>query len=848
MRKPSFKRSRTNLAVEFDFIFALPQGLHARPAGRFQETAERFEAEVRWTNLRTGAEADGKSSLALIGTDTQPGDPCRVRIDGPAAPEALRALRALLEDLPRWEAEAVEAQAAPSPDLPRILTLERALVFRGLAAGPGIVRGPAAVRDAAPDLLETSGPVKTLREEKDDFHRAAAALAGEIQTAHAAKKDKTERGVLEAHLSILRDRAFAAKVEDIIAAGNTSAAAAVARAGRFFSAPLQASRSAYIRERIADIRDIGRRLIARLGGPAEGEDDLALTGPSILIADDLPPSRFLALDRSRLLGLVLENAGMTSHTLIMCRARGIPAVVGCPGLRGKLRRGEDIILDGGRGLVIPAPSEAVARYYEREAAWDRRRAASRREKGRLPGLTSDGRRVEIAANIGDPEELASAWDNGAEGVGLFRTELMLLGRPSAPGEEEQFGAYARLAREAGGRPIIVRTFDIGGDKPLPFLPLPVEANPFLGRRGVRIYERHGDLIRTQLRALLRAAALGPLKIMVPMIATLDEILEMKALVAGVAGELAAAGLPHRPDVELGMMVEVPSAAMLIERFAEHVDFFSVGSNDLLQYFFAADRGNPDVRSIGRPEHPAFLRLLRSIVDAAHDRGRWVGLCGEIASSVRFLPLLVGLGFDELSMNAAAVPDVKARLRGLNAAACRALADEAAGLDRAAAVEERLEAFGREAADTPLIVPSLVHLRSDSRSKAETLQELAALMEDAGRAAGRSEIERALWQREDTFSTGIGFGVAIPHGQSAAVGAVSVAVMRLAVPIDWNASDGEPVDLAVMLIIPAGERSRNHLRLLARLSRRIVHDEFRAALRAAPDEETVVRLVEDALAG
>jgi fructose-specific PTS system IIA-like component len=836
------------LAVEFDFLFALPQGLHARPAGRFQETAERFEAEVRWINLRTGAEADGKSSLALIGTDTQPGDPCRIRIDGPAAPEARRALRALLEDLPRWEAEAAEAQAAPSPDLPRILALEKALVFRGQAAGPGIVRGPAAIRGAAPDLIETSGPAKTPQEEKDDFRRAAAALAGEIQTALAAKKDRTERGVLEAHLSILRDRAFAAKVEDIIAAGNTSAAAAVARAGRLFSAPLQASRSAYIRERIADIRDIGSRLMAHLGGPAEAEDDVAPTEPSILIADDLPPSRFLALERRLLLGLVLENAGMTSHTLIMSRARGIPAVVGCPGLRGKLRRGEDIILDGGRGLVIPAPSEAVGRYYEREAAWDRRRAALRREKGRLPGLTADGRRVEIAANIGDPEELAWAWDNGAEGVGLFRTELMLMGRPSAPGEEEQFGAYARLAREAGGRPIIVRTFDIGGDKPLPFLPLPVEANPFLGCRGVRIYERHGDLIRTQLRALLRAAALGPLKIMVPMIATLDEILGIKVLVAGVAGELAAAGLPHRSDVELGMMVEVPSAALLVDRFAEHVDFFSVGSNDLLQYFFAADRGNPDVRSIGRPEHPAFLRLLRTIVDAAHEKGRWVGLCGEMAASVRLLPLLVGLGFDELSMNAAAIPGIKARLGALDAAACRVLTLEAAGLDRAAAVGGSLDAFGRPGAGAPLIVPELVRLRSDSRSKAEALQELAALLEEAGRTEDRREVEKAFWQRESTGSTGLGFGVSIPHGKTAAVGAVCVGMMRFAAPFLWDTNDEEPVDLAFMLVIPDGERSQEPLRLLARLSRRIVHDDFRAALRAATDEEMVVRLVEDALAG
>jgi phosphoenolpyruvate-protein phosphotransferase len=836
------------LAVEFDFLLALPQGLHARPAGRIQETAERFEAEIRWINRRTGAEADAKSSLSLIGTDTQSGDPCRIRAEGPAEGEALQALRALLVELPRWEAESAVAQTAPVSDRPRILALEQALVFQGTPAGPGIVRGRAAVLDTSLDLVEGNGPVKSVDEETEAYHRAAAALAETIRATLASTKSRTERGVLEAHLSILRDRAFAAKIEEIIASGSDGAAAAVARAGRLFSEPMLSSRSAYIRERIADIRDVCRGLIGGLGGSAGRGDDISLSAASILIADDLAPSRFLALERGLLLGLVLENAGLTSHTLIMGRARGIPAVVGCPGLRQRLRDGEDVIIDGGRGLVIPSPTEAVGRYYAREEEFNRRRALSRRETGRLPGRTADGRRVEIAANIGDPEELARAWDDGAEGVGLFRTELMLMGRTEAPGEEEQFGAYARLARESGGRPIIIRTFDIGGDKPLPFLALPSEANPFLGYRGVRIYERHSDLIRVQLRALLRAAALGPLKVMIPMVATLDEILAVKALLAAAAEELRAAGVPHRPGLELGMMIEVPSAALFVDRFAENVDFFSVGSNDLLQYFFAADRGNPAVRPIGRPEHPAFLRLLRVIVDAAHKMGRWVGLCGEIASSLRLLPLLVGLGFDELSMNAAAVPDIKTRLRALNAVDCQVLARTSAAMDRAAAVEKSLDVFNRPAADAPLIAPALVRLRSDSRSKPEAFQELAALVEASGRAGDRTEIEQAFWQRESTGSTGLGFGVAIPHGKTAAVRSVSVGMIRFADPFRWDAEDEEPVDLAFMLVIPDGERSQEHLGFLARLSRRIVHDEFRDALRAAPDEETVVRLIAEALAG
>ena len=835
------------MAVEFDFLFTLPLGLHARPAGRIQETAERFDAEIRWINRRTGAEADAKSSLSLIGTDTQAGDPCRIRADGPSAAEALRTLRTLLEDLPRWEGDAAAAQAAPASDLPRILALEQSLVFRGTPAGPGLVRGPAAVLGAALDSADEGGPVKTVAEETAAFRRAAADLGRELQAAPASPKNRVERGVIEAHLSILRDRAFAAKVEGIIAAG-AGAAAAVARAGRQFSEPLLSSRSAYIRERIADIRDICRRLIEGLGASAGRRNDFVPAAAAVLIADDLAPSRFLALERGRLLGLVLENAGLTSHTLIMARARGIPAVVGCPGLRERLKDGEDVIIDGGLGLIIPSPSEAVGRYYAREAEFEKRRALSRREAARRPGRTADGHRVEIAANIGDPEELARAWDEGAEGVGLFRTELMLMGRTEAPGEEEQYAAYARLARESGGRPIIVRTFDIGGDKPLPFLALPSEANPFLGYRGVRIYERHSDLIGVQLRALLRAAVLGPLKIMIPMVATVDEILAVKALIAAEAAALRAAGVPHRPDIELGMMVEVPSAALLLDRFAEHVDFFSVGSNDLLQYFFAADRGNPAVRAIGRPENPAFLRLLRTIVDAAHAKGRWVGLCGEMAASVRLLPLLVGLGFDELSMNAAAVPDIKAGLNALNAAACQALVRTSAGLDRAAAVGDLLDVFGGPAAEAPLIVPALVRLRSDSRSKVEALQELAAVMQEAGRAIDRAEIEQAFWRRESTGSTGLGFGVAIPHGKTAAVGTVSVGLMRFAAPFLWDSNDTEPVDLAFMLIIPDGERSREHLKLLARLSRRIVHEEFRAAQRAAPDEETVVRLVSEALAG
>jgi fructose-specific PTS system IIA-like component len=699
----------------------------------------------------------------------------------------------------------------------------------------------------APDLAETPAG-RPAAEESAAFRAAVSALEGDLLSRRAAAANATERAVLEAHAAILRDPALAAAVEEAIGHGGLSAAGAVARAGRHFSSALRASRSAYLRERMADIRDVAHRLIAHLSGTAVSVQRIHLAAPSILIAEDLAPSEFLALDRPKLLGLVLESAGSTSHTLILARARGIPAVTGIPGARDRLQPGEEVIVDGGRGLLIPSPSSAVVRYFERDGAALADKTARNRAAAGLSGQTSDGRRIEIAANIGHPEELAPAWANGAEGIGLFRTELLLLDRTAPPSEEEQTELYSRLARESGGRPIIIRTFDIGGDKPIPYLPMPAESNPFLGFRGVRTYEKFADLLRGQLRAILRAAVHGPLKIMFPMVGTVDEMIAAKEHLAAVREELGRAGIPHRGGIETGMMVEVPSAALLVDRFAGHADFFSVGSNDLLQYVMAADRGNPAVQALHQPLHPGFLRLLKTAVDAARGRGKWIGLCGELAASARSLPLLVGLGFDELSMSAAAVPETKARLRALDTASCRALLDAALECSRAAEVDTLLAEFSAGAASGELIVPGLVRVGADCRSRAEVLHELSVMMEAAERTDDRIGLERDLWRREDTFSTGIGFGVAIPHCQSDAVRGVSIAVLRLAAPIDWSAADGEPVDAAVMLALPAGGPAREHLKLLARLSRRLVHDDFREALRSAADADAVVGILKPVLSG
>jgi len=840
------------LAAERSFVFPLPLGLHARPASRIQQAAARFRSTITWINARTGVSADLRSTLSLLTTDTQPNDPCRLAIEGPDEAEALASLARFIEaELPILEAADAEppAPASSAADVPRVLEIEKTLYFSGLAASAGIIRGPALLRDPALEAdLEGSAAGRSPAEESAAFRAAAASLESDIKARRDAATNAVERAVLDAHRAILGDPAFAASVDEAINRGGLSSAGAVARASRFFASALRASRSAYLRERMADVRDISHQLIARLSGAEVPVRVLRLAAPSVLVAADLPPSEFLSLDRTRLLGLVLENAGATSHTLILARARGIPAVAGIPGLLDRLQPGEEILVDGGRGLLIPSPPPAVVRYFDRDKAALEEKAARFRAESRRPGRTADGRRIEIAANIGHPEELAPAWTAGAEGIGLFRTELLLLDRTSPPGEEEQTELYSRIARAAEGRPVIIRTFDIGGDKPIPYLPMPAESNPFLGFRGIRTYDRFGDLIRAQLRAILRAAVHGPLKIMFPMVGAVEEMIAARERLAGIRAELEREGLPHGADVETGMMVEVPSAALLVDRFADHADFFSIGSNDLLQYAMAADRGNPSVRALDQPLHPAFLRLLRIAVDAAHGRGKWIGLCGELAASRRALPLLVGLGFDELSMAAASVPETKARLGALDSASCRGLLEAALAASRASDVEALLSAFASPAAAEESIVPGLIKLGADCRSRSEALAELAIMMEQAGRTDDRAAFEQALWRREDTFSTGIGFGVAIPHCQTDAVGGVSIAVLRPAAPIAWSAADGDPVDLIVMLALPAGGAAQEHLRLLAQISRRLVHDEFREALRAATDADSVIQILKPSLSG
>jgi len=843
------------LAVEFTFEFPLPLGLHARPASFIQEKCQNFAGEIVWENLRTGRKADAKSVLSLVTSDTQHHDACRLIIAGHSEKEFAAELRQfLLQELPLKEEAALKEDPAAGAIVPRIVLDEKEVYLTGQPASSGVALGKVFVLKGGPDwesLIAGEGEEKDKRDhdsstetEKEAFLKAVSELQAEIKQA-LSEKSGVERDILQAHLSILTDPAFIKRVVEIIENDRTVAAAALIEAATEFSGELLRSRTQYIRERVADLKDAAWRLLQKLGFQTTAGKEMALSEPAIIVAEDLYPSDFLSPKSELVFGLVLEKAGQTSHTLIMARGRGIPAVTGVAEASRLIRPGEEVIVDGTRGVVVVSPGEAVRRYYEAEIEAERLLAEGRRKKAQLPGMTADGRKVEIAANIGHPEELKKAWQDGAEAVGVFRTELLLYGKQVLPTEEEQYRLYRRVAEEAEGRPIILRTFDIGGDKPIPSVSLPHEPNPFLGYRGVRIYQEHYELFRSQVRAILRAAVHGPLKIMFPMVALVEEVRWLREQVRKFCEELKAEGVPFNSGVEIGIMLEIPSVALLADKFAAEVDFFSVGSNDLIQYFFAADRGNPRVKYLNQPLNPALLRLLKQAIDLAHAQGKWVGLCGEIAGDSKLTPVFVGLGFDELSMSSGFIPEVKAVLSGLRTDECEQLVAEAMEAATAEESARLLEQFYQARFSEEVTAPELVDLKADCRNKAEVIQRVAVMLQLSGRVSNRALFEQALWKREDDVPTEIGFGLAIPHCQSPEVRTPSIALLRLKQPVDWQSKEGGLVDLVVALSFPSGEKVRQKLQLLPKLSRKLIHDEFRDALRQAKSREEVVALIKSA---
>jgi len=567
--------------------------------------------------------------------------------------------------------------------------------LQGIAASDGIAIAKVYTL-TEPDLTVTK---VTVEDSEKEVSRLDDALAASIKDVELIKETalknlgEEEAQVFDAHLMVLSDPELIGQVKDSITSNKVNAESALKEVtDMFISIFAGMEDNPYMQERAADIRDVSKRVLAHLLGvkipsPATIKDEV------IIVAADLTPSDTAQLNRQYVKAFVTDIGGRTSHSAIMARSLEIPAIVGTKEVTSIAKDGDIIIVDGLSGDVFLNPSEEVVAEYRAKAEAFAAQQAEWEKLKDSKTYTKDGHQVELAANIGTPKDLEGVVNNGAEGVGLYRTEFLYMDSHEMPTEEDQFEAYKAVLEGMNGKPVVVRTMDIGGDKELPYLPLPHEMNPFLGYRAIRISLNEPEMFRTQLRALLRASVYGKLRIMFPMIATLNDFRGAKALLEEEKAKLIAEGVAVSDDIQVGIMIEIPAAAVLAHQFAKEVDFFSIGTNDLIQYTMAADRMNERVSYLYQPYNPSILTLIKHVIDSAHKEGKWAGMCGEMAGDQTAVPLLVGLGLDEFSMSASSVLKTRSLISKLTLSDMQALADKA--INECATVQE-VEALVEEA--------------------------------------------------------------------------------------------------------------------------------------------------------
>ena len=539
-------------------------------------------------------------------------------------------------------------------------------MLQGIAASHGIAIGRAFVLEKNELKIEKQVITDTEAEWQQFLHavdRSEKELI-EIRDQTREKLGEEHAQIFSSHLLVLKDPEMMAQVKDKIQQEKVNATYALQEVAHFFIQIFEQMDNAYMRERSADIRDVTERVLRHLMH-VNTKSLTDISEPVIVISDDLTPSETAQLNRNFILGFATNIGGRTSHAAIMSRSLELPAIVGTNEATTEIQTGDFLILDGIAGKVLIAPDdETIAHYKKEKEQYEEKKRAWEKLKD-AKSETKDGHHVELMANIGSPEDIESVLKNGGEGVGLFRTEFLYMGKSAIPSEEEQFEAYKTVLEALAPRPVVVRTLDIGGDKSLPYFEMPHELNPFLGFRAIRLTMKNMALFRPQLRALLRASVYGNLKIMFPMIATIDEFREAKNLLLQEKEKLQKEGYAVSEQIEVGIMVEIPAAALCADILAKEVDFMSIGTNDLIQYTMAADRMNENVSYLYQPFHPAVLRLIRHVIESAHKEGKWAGMCGEMAGDQEAIPILLKLGLDEFSMSATSILPARSLIRSLN---------------------------------------------------------------------------------------------------------------------------------------------------------------------------------------
>ncbi|MCE1255359.1 MAG: phosphoenolpyruvate--protein phosphotransferase [Anaerolineae bacterium] len=682
---------------DFEIVIQNSTGLHARPAKKLANLAKAYQSNIQ---IQHGEKKiNAKSLISILTLGVEGGSTIRITIDGADEEIASRELYQAIEE-GLGETEPVQQQTLPnaaetaSVSQP-VVEDKNDSIIKGVPCSPGISIGPL-FQYIRPEI-KIKSQFQGVAEESDNFRKAVATAClqlEDIRKKMASSLAQKETAIIEVHIDLLNDSELIKETESQIESGQAASSAWHAVIEKR-AAQLQALNDPYLAARVLDLKDVENRVQRILVGAPE--ETLVLPDyPVIITATDLSPSDAAGFDPRKTLGFCLAGGGTTSHTAIIARALGIPAVVNMGAALLEVKNDTEVVLDGRNGSLLVQPDEnQLAQARQIKQQWQDKQRLDK-ENAAEPAITPDGRQIEVVANIGGIKDACAALKAGAEGVGLLRTEFLFLDREQAPDEAEQHEIYTQILTALQGHPVLIRTMDIGGDKPLPYIKMAPEANPFLGVRGLRLSLIYPDLFRQQLRAILRAVPNGRVRLMFPMVADIEEWRAARRLVEEVRKECASAGMDTGSSpVEMGIMIEVPSAALLADVFAREVDFFSIGTNDLTQYTLAMDRGNPALAAQSDGLHPAVLRLISMTVEAAHREKRWVGVCGELGADPQALPVLLGLGVDELSVNLNAIAPLKAQLRKTNYQAAQDLAKKALTCETAHQVRSLSASFESE---------------------------------------------------------------------------------------------------------------------------------------------------------
>lgn len=662
-----------------------PTGLHARPAAMLAAEAKKYAAEI--TLIKGDEEGNAKSVVGVMGMEIGCGDQIHIKASGSDAQAAVEGLIAAIkaglgEEVPEDEPELPQTTSETVAEVPlNARVSDDPNLLLGVAASPGLGMGVVVqIKTQNIEVTETAGDQGLENQKLDQALARSISQLKELENQLRTEADPDKAAIFAAHQELLADPDLINMAKEKIALGK-SAAWAWKESFTSYAIALAGMSNALLAGRATDVKDVGMRVLVEITG--EKIERPELPDNAILIAEDLTPSDTASFDRNKVKAFATTMGGASSHVAILARSLDIPAICSVEERALTLAEGSNVIVDGTKGtLRINVSSTEIAEIQARQEAIAAKKKADL-AVAHEPAITKDGHRVEVVANIGSADDAREAMAKGAEGVGLLRTEFVFMARNSAPTEDQQYEVYTEIARELKpGQPLVIRTLDVGGDKPLSYLPIPREENPFLGERGIRVGINRPEVLRTQVRALLRSSGAGAkLNVMFPMVATLEDFRLAKGV---VEAERQTLGLDPIP---VGIMVEVPSVAMMADQFAREVDFFSIGTNDLTQYTMAMDRGHPKLASQIDGLNPAVLALIDRAVVAAHRHGKWVGVCGGLASDPHAIPILIGLGVDELSASIPVVPAVKAQIRELSLVECQDLARKALLADSAAAVRK-----------------------------------------------------------------------------------------------------------------------------------------------------------------